>query len=44
MCPSFKGNIKLGEIGFGKIHQKVARGLGKALKQQRYYCWEVLVR
>ena len=44
MCPSFKGNIKLGGIGFGKIHQKAARGLGKALKQQKYYCWEVLVR
>ena len=39
-----RANIKLGEIGFGKIHQKAAHGLGKALKQQKYYCWEVLVR
>lgn len=29
-----RANIKLGEIRFGKIHQKTARELGKALKQQ----------
>lgn len=30
-----QANIKLGEIGFGKIHQKAAQGLGKALKQKK---------